>query len=141
MSRIAFFASTLLIAGCSAAASGSQDGVGEYSLQQGESRVISFPAEESMLVTFGFEVGSPSWDATSDCPEFDVGVGDTPFMMPLCGALTDANGDAETGFGSSFRGQHGGGVSFSPKDGFIRVRLENLAHQEMAFQVKAEPRS
>lgn len=138
MPRAALFASLLVVAGCTAAASSSQEGAGDYSLSAGESRVISIPAEDSMLVTFGFEVGSPSWDATADCPEFDVGVGDTPFIMPLCGALTDANGDAESGFGSSFRGQHGGGVSFSPKDGVIRVRLENLAHQEMVFQVEAE---
>lgn len=139
MSRAALFASLLFVAGCTAAASGSQDGAGEYTLSKGESRVISFPAEESMLVTFGFEVGSPSWDATGDCPEVDVGVGETPFMMPLCGELTDAN--AEPGSGSHFSGQHGGGVSFSPKDGVIRVRLKNLAHQDMVFQIKAEPRS
>lgn len=138
MSRIALFAVPLLIAGCSAAASGSQNGAGEYTLPKGGSTVVSIPSDGSMLVTFGFEVGSPSWDATSDCPKVNVGDADDPFMMQICGSLTDANQDPDTQYGPSFKGQHGGGVSFHPKEGVIRVRLANLAHQEMVFQVEAE---
>ncbi len=140
MTRIALFALPLLIAGCSAAASGSQDGVGEYALPKGGSTVISIPSEKPMLVTFGFEVGSQSWDATGDCPEFNTGDEEDPFMLQLCGALSDANAEPDAIFVPGFRGQHGGGVSFSPKDGVIRVRLENLAQQKMVFQIEAEAR-
>lgn len=138
MPRTALFASLLVVAGCTAAASGSQEGVGEYTLPKGGSTVISIPSDEPMMVTFGFELGSPSWDATSECPKVNTGDEEDPFMLQLCGGLSDANVEADAIFVPGFRGQHGGGVSFHPKDGVIRVRLENLAHQKMVFQVEAE---
>ena len=116
-----------------------ETGPGAYTLAAEESIVIGFPSEASMLVTFGFEVGSPSWDATNECPEVDVGQESDPFLMQICGGLTDANAEA-TGdeFASSYRGMHGGGVSFAPQDGMIRVRLQNYALEEMVFQIEAE---
>lgn len=109
---------------------------GTYSLPKGGSTVLSIPSHKPMMVTFGFELGSESWDATNECPERNVGDADDPFMMQICGGLYDANSD-DPEWSAHFAGMHGGGITFHPKDGMIRVRLENHAHRAMDFQVEA----
>ena len=126
--------SILLLAACG----GAPDASSVHTLPKGGETLIAFPSDDPMMVTFGFELGSESWDATGDCPEQNVGSAEDPFMMQLCGELVDANA-APGDFAAGFRGMHGGGVTFHPKDGVIRVRLKNLAHREMDFQVEFEP--
>lgn len=132
---VLFLSAALGLAACGG---GAKQGSGEYTLPAGGETVIEFPSSDPMMVTFGFELGSPSWDATNDCPEQDVGSSGKPFMLQICGELADANAEPDTFFTPGFKGMHGGGVSFEPKDGVIRVRLTNHARQKMTFLVEAK---
>ncbi len=125
---------TLSLAACNGTARDVD--AGKHTLPKGGSAIISIPSETPMLVSFGFELGSPSWDAAAECPERNVGTETRPFMMQICGGLFDANDESE--YSSHVQAMHGGGVSFEPKDGMIRVRLENYAGREMTFEIEAE---
>lgn len=137
MMRAVFVVSTFAFAACGKPASAPSTQT--HVLPPGGSTVISIASEEQRLVTFGFEVGSPSWDATADCPEMNTGSEDSPFILQICGELRDANVAPDAPFAASFKGMYGGGVGFDPKDGVIRVRLTNHAEVEMTFLVEIDP--
>lgn len=121
---------SLLLAACGEASAPS---TGTYTLPAGSQVALDIPSDTPLMVSFGFELGSPSWDAADNCPERKMSE-DFDMSMPICGELRQRVSEGE--FGSHVAGQYGAGISFEPADGFIRLILINHARQQMTYEIE-----
>ena len=116
-----------------AACGGSPSSEESYTIPKGGKIELAIPADKPMHVSFGFELGSDSWNATGGCPEHDTG---GSIKIRACGAFAQLT---EDGVGSTFKAQAGGGMNFEPENGQIRLELKNIAHRTMDYQVTVAP--
>lgn len=105
------------------------DIVQKHSLASGEEKIFEIKTDKPMFVGFGFELGTDSWKAASKCPEIEGTIKD--FMIKVCGGIYNLDNE-----GNKILAQNGGGMSFTPKDGKLRIKLVNFAKRSMDFELK-----
>ena len=102
-----------------------------YDLGPGQEVELVYAADEPVHVAFAFPYGTDSWKAVEACPKYRL----TSEFRPLCGELVEVvDGEAK---GAKIASQRGAGLSVSPDQGEVRLKLRNLAGRAMTFQVSA----
>lgn len=124
---------TALVA-CTGAACSEETVKQTYDVPRGGKIEVMFKTDVPKKISFDFPDGNGAiGDRNRNCPRYKSTFGK---MIQLCGALEQI---VERGTGPYIKSLHGGGMTFKPENGEIRLWVKNLAHRDMKFHVTFAP--